>query len=182
MVVKEGLFLYEHGVPPYNGGVYHQVAPPRLGIWVLIKSGAAITGLLFDCRGTGFSDCDCVFCCRCFMCAIPDRHCLGESREMENSCTVLQNKTARADCRFLFNPFTVATCLGRSSSVFSNLAVLASIAHAHQGTVFTVCELMEGLGGSAMVELAMASYLSLYPALLLPPLLLCRNIKVPTAL
>jgi phosphatidylinositol glycan class U len=25
MVVKEGLFLYEHGVPPYNGGVCHQV-------------------------------------------------------------------------------------------------------------------------------------------------------------
>jgi phosphatidylinositol glycan class U len=30
MVVKEGLFLYEHGVPPYNGGVCHQVlSPPR---------------------------------------------------------------------------------------------------------------------------------------------------------
>jgi hypothetical protein len=25
--VKEGLFLYEHGVPPYNGGVCHQVGP-----------------------------------------------------------------------------------------------------------------------------------------------------------
>ena len=24
-IVKEGLFLYEHGVPPYNGGVCHQV-------------------------------------------------------------------------------------------------------------------------------------------------------------
>ena len=35
---------------------------------------------------------------------------------------------------------------------------------------------MIGLGGSAMVELAMASYLSLYPALLLPPtLLLCQK-------
>jgi len=29
MVVKEGLFLYEHGVPPYNGGVCHQVDSPR---------------------------------------------------------------------------------------------------------------------------------------------------------
>jgi len=35
--------------------------------------------------------------------------------------------------RFLFNPLTLATCLGRSSSSFSNLAVLASIAHAQQG-------------------------------------------------
>src|ERR1700730_3080584 len=28
-IVKEGLFLYEHGVPPYNGGVCHQVRIPR---------------------------------------------------------------------------------------------------------------------------------------------------------
>jgi len=81
--------------------------------------------------------------------------------------------------RFLFNPFTLATCLGRSSSVFSNLAVLASIAHAHQGTQSLRGWLLtEGLGGSAMVELAMAGYLSLYPALLLPPLLLFPNLKV----
>src|SRR5271170_3519284 len=38
--------------------------------------------------------------------------------------------------RFLFNPLTLATCLGRSSSSFSNLAVLASIAHAEQGITF----------------------------------------------
>ena len=71
----------------------------------------------------------------------------------------------------------MATCLGRSSSSFSNLAILASVAHAEQGTL-----LLEkgsnwvGFVGSAMVELAMASYLSLYPALLLPPLiLLCQK-------
>ena len=28
-VVKEGLFLYEHGVPPYDGGVCHQVNPDQ---------------------------------------------------------------------------------------------------------------------------------------------------------
>lgn len=28
IVVREGLFLYEHGVPPYNGGVCHQVHLP----------------------------------------------------------------------------------------------------------------------------------------------------------
>ena len=86
--------------------------------------------------------------------------------------------------RFLFNPLTLATCLGRSSSSFSNLAVLASIAHATQGILssskfkFKEEGLMECVGfvGSAMVELAMASYLSLYPALLLPPLiLLCQK-------
>lgn len=93
--------------------------------------------------------------------------------------------------RFLFNPLTLATCLGRSSSSFSNLAVLASIAHAEQGILSSKFKFKGGLMGcvgfvgSAMVELAMASYLSLYPALLLPPLiLLCQkrraNVSPPT--
>jgi hypothetical protein len=39
MVVKEGLFLYEHGVPPYNGGVCHQVriTPPNNSITLWVK-------------------------------------------------------------------------------------------------------------------------------------------------
>ena len=137
-----------------------------------------------------------------------------------------------SNIRFLFNPLTLATCLGRSSSSFSNLAVLASIAHATQGKKsiyhkthrtslcgipsilvslsekfhwlqnslnplrFKMAPILEnseflrklslnldgvdfvGNVGSAMVELAMATYLSLYPALLLPPLLMLCSSKV----
>jgi len=63
--------------------------------------------------------------------------------------------------RYLFNPFTIATCIGRPTSVFTNCAVLLAIAKAVSGKPL-----------SAMLALGLASYLSLYPALLLPPLLL----------
>src|SRR5437762_3177883 len=44
MIVKEGLFLYEHGVPPYNGGVCHQVLLPGVKVDTI---GAIIVSILF---------------------------------------------------------------------------------------------------------------------------------------
>lgn len=65
------------------------------------------------------------------------------------------------DDRYLFNPLTIATYLGRPTSVFTNCVTLFAISKAVQNKPF-----------NAMLALALASYLSLYPALLLPPLLL----------
>lgn len=64
-------------------------------------------------------------------------------------------------CRFLFNPFTIATCIGRPTSVFTTLAILHAFSQAVTGASLT-----------AMLAISLASYLSLYPLLLLPPLLL----------
>ena len=63
--------------------------------------------------------------------------------------------------RYLFNPFTLATCIGRPTSVFTNCAILYAVAKA-----------VNGRSLNAMLALALASYLSLYPVLLLPPLIL----------
>lgn len=62
---------------------------------------------------------------------------------------------------YLFNPFTIATCLGRSTSVFTNCMILLAIANA-----------VRGKSSSAMVAISFASYLSMYPMLLAPPLML----------
>ncbi len=62
---------------------------------------------------------------------------------------------------FLFNPFTIATCLGRPTSVFTTCAILHAIAKAISGNPFT-----------SMLALSFAAYLSMYPLLLLPPLVL----------
>lgn len=73
---------------------------------------------------------------------------------------------------FLFNPFTIATCLARPTTVFTNCAILCAIAAAvGQRPV------------KSMLALAIAAYFSLYPALLLPPLiLLCHDQSVGTKL
>lgn len=47
--MQEGLFLYKHDVPPYNGGVYHQ-APLLLLLFSLlpdVKAWPVFTSLLY---------------------------------------------------------------------------------------------------------------------------------------
>jgi len=69
--------------------------------------------------------------------------------------------------RFLFNPFTVATCIARSTSALTNLFVLTAMAKASQGATITF-----------VLSLAMASYLAMHPVLLFPPLLiLCYDVQ-----
>lgn len=64
---------------------------------------------------------------------------------------------------YLLNPFTIAACFGRSTSTFTNTAIIHAVSDAVTGNAFR-----------AMFALAFASYLSLYPVLLFPPLaLLC---------
>jgi phosphatidylinositol glycan class U len=69
------------------------------------------------------------------------------------------------------NPFTVAACLGRSTSIFTNAAIINSVSAALEGNVF-----------QAMFALGFATYLSMYPALLLPPIaLLCWDRRFKSA-
>jgi phosphatidylinositol glycan class U len=63
--------------------------------------------------------------------------------------------------RFLFSPFTIATCIGRATSVFTNCAILYAISHA-----------ILDRGITSLLAIATAAYLSLYPLLLFPPLTL----------
>jgi phosphatidylinositol glycan class U len=62
---------------------------------------------------------------------------------------------------FLFNPFTVATCIARSTSALTNLFILTAMAKASQGASFTF-----------ILAAAFASYLAMHPILLFPPLLI----------
>lgn len=55
----------------------------------------------------------------------------------------------------------MAACLGRSTNIFTNTAIIHSVAAALEGDRF-----------KAMLALGCASYLSMYPALLLPPIIL----------
>ena len=63
--------------------------------------------------------------------------------------------------RYLFNPFSIAACLAQTGSLFTNCAILHAIAAAVAGNVF-----------NTIFALAVATYLSLCPILLAPPLAL----------
>lgn len=65
--------------------------------------------------------------------------------------------------RYLFNPLTIASCLGRSTILFTNCSILMAIWNA-----------IERKHLNSALALAVASYLSMYPMLLLPSVaLLC---------
>ena len=67
--------------------------------------------------------------------------------------------------RYLFNPLTVATCIARPTSVITNTFILYAIANAVAARSLTF-----------ILSLSFASYLSLYPVLLFPPLaLICYD-------
>ncbi|KAI2638576.1 GPI transamidase subunit PIG-U [Xylaria nigripes] len=152
--LQEGLFLYNHNVSPYDGGVYHQ-APLFLPLLSLLPDPSAypiFTSLLY------------------ILVDIASANALYRIAESGEAAVSNLFTSARKDRKwsgyvvaaiFLFNPYTIATCLGRPTNVFTTCAILHAISKAINGSPLT-----------SMLALSFASYLSMYPILLLPPLVL----------
>ncbi|KAK1448085.1 GPI transamidase subunit PIG-U [Colletotrichum cuscutae] len=155
--LQEGLFLYNHNVSPYDGGVYHQ-APLFLPLFSLLpdlKSFPIFTYLLYVLVDILSADA---------LSNIADSGEAGSSRLFSSPRRGKRWSGLVVASLYLFNPFTIATCIGRSTSVFSTCAILHAIAKAIAGHPL-----------SAMVSLSFATYFSMYPALLLPPLILLAH-------
>ncbi|ORY55519.1 GPI transamidase-like protein component PIG-U [Pseudomassariella vexata] len=152
--LQEGLFLYNHNVSPYDGGVYHQ-APLLLPLFSLLPDPstypifAYILYIVVD------------------LLSANALYTIAESGEGGSSRLFSSPRKDRkwsgfiVAAVFLFNPFTIATCIARPTSVFSTCAILHAIAKAIEGNPIT-----------SMLSLSFAAYLSMYPLLLLPPLVL----------
>lgn len=151
--LKEGLFLYDHNTSPYDGGIFHQ-APLLLTLFSQLGTSQLATSLFYT-----FLD-------------VLNANALNVIAESGEAYTSRLFISSRKDARvtggevsagYLFNPFTVASCIGRPTSVLTNSAIIHAVSNAVQGNTF-----------NALFALAVASYLSMYPILLLPPLaLLC---------
>ncbi|EEH05098.1 phosphatidylinositol glycan anchor biosynthesis class U protein [Histoplasma capsulatum G186AR] len=160
--LQEGVFLYTRKVSPYDGGVYHQ-APILLPIFSLLPQSAShplLAGLVYvllDLLNAAA------------LITISDSGESVVSRLYTSTRKHIRWDGVSIAAGYLFNPFVIATCLGRSTNSFTNSAILYAISNAVTGNTF-----------NSVLALGFASYLSLYPALLYPPLiLLCydRNIS-----
>ncbi|MCJ1379875.1 hypothetical protein MMC17_002978 [Xylographa soralifera] len=151
--LQEGLFLYTHGVSPYDGGVFYQ-APLFLPLFALIPPSifSLITPLLYILLDILCADA---------LVRIAESCESTRSRLFTSPRKDIKWDTIAVAAAYLFNPLTIATCVGRPTSVFTNCAILIAVTKAID---------RENL--NAMLALALASYLSLYPVLLFPPLLL----------
>ncbi|KAF2751881.1 PIG-U-domain-containing protein [Sporormia fimetaria CBS 119925] len=162
--LQEGLFLYKHNVSPYDGGVYYQ-APLLLPLFSLLPDPSYFP-----------------FASNVLYTAVDSlgAYALMQIADSMQAVTPRLFKSSRKDLRwssvavaagYLFNPFTVATCVARSTSALSTLFILVAIAKASQGAGITF-----------VFALSIASYLSMHPILLFPPLLLlCYDVRASKA-
>ncbi|KIW82792.1 hypothetical protein Z517_02035 [Fonsecaea pedrosoi CBS 271.37] len=137
--LQEGLFLYQHGLSPYDGGVFHQ-APLLLVIFEILPPTLVFVGL--DVLNAA------------------SLHVIADDLRIPTS-RFHQLDGSLIAAGYLFNPFTILSCLGRSTSIFTNAAIIQAVFNAQSGNAIR-----------AMFALAIGTYLSMYPALLLPPTLL----------
>ncbi|TKA48791.1 hypothetical protein B0A49_11882 [Cryomyces minteri] len=156
--LQEGLFLYTHNVSPYDGGVYHQ-APLLLPLFSLLPN-PSIYPLATDLLYTAID-----------LLSANALMQIAESRESVSSRLFTSpRKNARwsavaVGAGYLFNPLALLTTLARPTSVLTDLFILLATSKACAGHALT-----------STFALAVASYLSLYPVLLFPPLaLLCYD-------
>ncbi|KAH8719354.1 GPI transamidase subunit PIG-U [Phaeosphaeriaceae sp. PMI808] len=151
--LQEGVFLYTRNVSPYDGGVYHQ-APLLLPLFSLLpnpSSNPLATNLLYTAVDLLSAN------------AIAQIASSGQNvatRLFTSSRKDLRWTSLAVAAGFLLNPFTIATCIARSTSAFTNLFILTAIAKASQGASITF-----------VLALSFAAYLSMHPILLFPPLL-----------
>ncbi|EXJ96166.1 phosphatidylinositol glycan, class U [Capronia coronata CBS 617.96] len=149
--LQEGLFLYQHGLSPYDGGVYHQ-APLLLVIFEILPSALVFVAL--------------------------DILNAVSLHTIANNLDIPSRRFRKLDgtliaAAYLFNPFTILSCLGKSTSIFTNTAIIQAVFNAQSGNPLR-----------AMFSLAIGTYLSMYPGLLLPPtlLMILKNKDQPASL
>ncbi|GAA5800984.1 hypothetical protein HPULCUR_006424 [Helicostylum pulchrum] len=157
--LTEGVFLYNNNVPPYDGGVFHQ-SPLLLCLFSFVMTLPSFTIPLL------FSTVDLLiaYALSTITQLKQQRDKSVKKLQVEHDTTPILPSTVAA--LYLFNPLTILSCVSRSTLLFTNLSI--------------VLALLSGLKGRskpAMFWIALASYLSFYPTMLLPALLLVLDDK-----
>ncbi|CAN9259943.1 unnamed protein product [Alternaria alternata] len=165
--LQEGVFLYTHNVSPYDGGVYHQ-APLLLPLFSLFPSPAQAplaTNIFYTIVDLLSANA---------LAQVAESGFASVTRLFASPRKDLKWSSTAVAAGFLFNPFTVLTCIARSTSALTNLFILTAMAKASQGASFTF-----------ILSTAFASYFSMHPILLFPPLMVllydAKTLKSKTA-
>ncbi|KAK7265544.1 hypothetical protein RJT34_33164 [Clitoria ternatea] len=163
--LAEGYWLKQSSMSPYTGSMYH--GSPLL---------LTLLGPLTVTRIEGQPDhllCSLVFVIAdvvsaMFICAAGEKLqvAYGSSLQFLGLCNLSENSELLPSGRFaalvyLWNPFTIVACVGLSTSAIENLMVVLSL--------YGACARLAPLAAFGLV---MATHLSLYPAILIIPVIL----------
>ncbi|CAO3649261.1 unnamed protein product [Cunninghamella blakesleeana] len=152
--LTEGVFLYHSQVPPYDGGVFHQ-APLLLIIFsFLFQLPEVVIFFIYS-----LLDIIIAHTLQSIAKLKREREKSMPTLDIEKNLTLIHPTLISA--LYLFNPFTVLSCISRSTIIFSNLSVIMAL-------FWSLLEKEQ----FAMIWIALATYLSVYPAMLVPALYL----------
>jgi len=146
--LQEGVFLHERGTNPYDGGVFYH-SPLYLATFTYLVpiSSYLLTSLLWTTADVASS-----------MALVRTWRSRGGSSRVSNR---ERHRDPLVAALYLFNPYSVMSCLARSTTTLDNALLLQAVSFAAEGHAPPAC-----------LFLALASHTSLYPALLLLPILL----------
>nr|XP_019011041.1 uncharacterized protein I206_04349 [Kwoniella pini CBS 10737]OCF49822.1 hypothetical protein I206_04349 [Kwoniella pini CBS 10737] len=151
--LKEGVFIHDQGSNPYDGGVFfHSPLYLLFFTYIVPVSSYLLTLLLWTSVDIGSA----IALVR-----------IWKSQNSKRN----ERKVSLILALFLFNPYTLLSCLAKSTTSIDNAILLSAIAFAATGQIT-----------GATFLLALASHASLYPLLLLPPLAMLLKQKSGTHL
>ncbi|CAG8759824.1 3624_t:CDS:2 [Cetraspora pellucida] len=155
--LTEGLYLFGNGVPPYDGGAFHQ-APLFLACFQLLSYlpniSIPLTYIITDLLIA-------------YLLADITRikqHLYKDFPRIDVELEAGKPKEIDpwiVSGLYLFNPLTVASCLSRSTLLFTNLSIVLGIYYS-----------LRNNKSYGMFWIAMATYLSFYPLMLVIPAIL----------
>ncbi|ETV83372.1 hypothetical protein, variant 1 [Aphanomyces astaci] len=168
--LQEGHFLYKAGVNPYAGDTFHQ-PPLVLAVYTLLDALTVFHISLRTCLigwtifmdvviALGFASM-----CRAFLSSQGEQQCerskIWLNHPPVSSLLAPEMLPATTAAMFLFNPYSVISSLALSTSLVTYASIVWSFSFAVQGLLV-----------HAIVLLALATYLSVYPVVLVVPVLL----------
>ncbi|RHZ10406.1 hypothetical protein DYB31_002206 [Aphanomyces astaci] len=168
--LQEGHFLYKAGVNPYAGDTFHQ-PPLVLAVYTLLDALTVFHIPLRTCLigwtifmdvviALGFASM-----CRAFLSSQGEQQCerskIWLNHPPVSSLLAPEMLPATTAAMFLFNPYSVISSLALSTSLVTYASIVWSFSFAVQGLLV-----------HAIVLLALATYLSVYPVVLVVPVLL----------
>ncbi|KAL1929598.1 hypothetical protein VTP01DRAFT_1736 [Rhizomucor pusillus] len=153
--LKEGVFLYDNGVAPYDGGPFHQ-APLLLCIFSFLESIPFYytTPVLYSLIDAAIALC------------LQKITLLHQTQDAEKPKLAIEKDKqpihpSTVAALYLFNPLAILSCISRSSVIFTNLSIVVALLWAQLGRT-----------NISMCWAAVATYFGFYPAMLVPPLIM----------
>lgn len=173
--LTEGVFMYQSGQSPYEGVVFHET-PLALFVFSLVKSQSDLISRLLFILGDLIT---CLILSKLGEIVAKERmleqeknrpNVHEESRSLLSSITSVVSTPRFMTVAYLLNPYIILNCAARTSTVWANLLLAIFL--------FSLAKRWQHV---ACLSLALATYQSLYPGLLIVPLVLqlCHHSDSP---